>query len=163
MNRFFAGKKRMALVGALAVAAAAAVAAYAYFTTTGSGTGSASVGTSTALTIAQTNTITGLTPAGPSAAVQYSITNAAANGDQNLGKVTVSNIAVDSTHQTAGCQASWFSATAPASAVGTINAGDTYTSVAGTQPSVQLNESGTKQDACEGATLTLTLAGAAGS
>jgi len=163
MNRFFARKKGMVLVSALAAAAVAAVAAYAYFTTTGSGTGSAGVGTNTALTITQTGSITGLTPAGPSSAVAYTITNAAANGDQNLGKVTVSNIAVDSAHQTAGCQASWFAATAPTSAVGTINAGTTYTSVAGTEPSVQMNESGTNQNACEGATLTLTLSGAAGS
>lgn len=162
MKRWNGRKKKLSLLSALAVAAATAVAAYAYFTTTGSGTGSASVTTNTALTITQTNSITGLTPAGPSAAVTFSITNAAANGDQNLGKVTISNIAVDSTHQTAGCQASWFSAIAPASAVGTINAGTTYTSVAGTQPSVQMTESGTNQNACQGATLTLTLSGAAG-
>jgi hypothetical protein len=114
-------------------------------------------------TITQTNTISGLTPGGGSKTVAFSIANAAGNGAQNLGAVTVSNIAVDSAHATAGCLAAWFSANSPTSAVGTIADGATYTSTSSTQPSVQMNDSGGNQDPCQGATLTLTLSAAQGS
>ena len=152
--------KRVAVVVAVVAALAAATSAYAYFTSTGSGSGSATVGTSAALAITQTNTITGMLPDGAAHTVAYSIDNTGNTFAQNLGKVTVSNfVTSDPTH----CLASWFSANDPTSAVGTIPASSTYASVAGTQPSIQMNDSGTNQDACKGATLTLTLTAAQGS
>jgi hypothetical protein len=163
MKRFITSKKGLALLATLVVSAVAAVGAYAYFTSTGSGTGSASVGSHVALTITQTNTISGLVPDGTAHTVAYSIDNTANTFAQNLGKVTVSNIAVDTTHANAGCLATWFTANAPTDPVGTIAASSTYPSVAGTQPSVQMNDSGSNQSSCEGATLTLTLTGAQGS
>ena len=163
MKRFLTSKKGLALLATFVVAAVAAVGAYAYFTSTGSGTGSASVGSHVALTITQTNTISGLVPDGSAHTVAYTIDNTANTFAQNLGDVTVSNIAVDATHATAGCLATWFSANAPTDPVGTIAASSTYTSDSTTQPSVQMNESGTNQSSCEGAALTLTLSGAQGS
>ena len=153
-------KKRVAVVLAVAAMLVAAASAYAYFTSTGSGSGSATVGTSAALTITQTNVITNVLPDSATHTVAYTVDNSAQSFAQNLGKVTVSNIATsDPTH----CLASWFSANDPTSAVGTIAANSTYSSVAATQPSIQMNESGTNQDACKGATLTLTLTAAQGS
>jgi hypothetical protein len=155
-------KKGLALLAVLVVAAAAAIGGYAYFTSSGSGTGSAAVGTSSALTITQTNTISGVLPDGAAHTVAYSIANTS-TAAQNLGAVTVSNIAVDSAHATAGCLASWFAANAPSSAVGTIAGSTTYNSNSGTQPSIQMNDNNNNQDACKGATLTLTLTAAQGS
>jgi hypothetical protein len=158
MRRFF-GRRRLVFLTVLAVAAAVAVGGYAYFSTTGSGSGSATVGSNTALTITQTNTISGLVPGGSAKSVEYSIDNTAGNGVQNLGKVTISNIAIDSSHATAGCQASWFSANAPSTAVGTIADGGTFdsTSDATTEPSIQMDDSGTNQDSCKGATVSFDL------
>lgn len=142
----------------------AVVAAVAYFTTNGSGTGSASVGSSTAVTVTQTGgAITGLVPGVAAKPVTYSIDNPAGNGNQNLGKVTVSNITVDAGHSAACDAATNFQATAPSSAVGTINDGATYTSTSSTQPTVQMLETGSSQDGCKGATLTLTLTAGQGS
>ena len=153
-------KKGLVLLATLVVAAAATVGGYAYFTSSGSGVGSATVGTSTALTITQTNTISGVLPDSAPHTVAYSIDNTAQSFAQNLGKVTVTNIA---TSDPTNCLASWFSANAPTNAVGTIPAGSTYNSNANTQPSIQMNDNGTNQDACKGATLTLTLNAAQGS
>jgi len=153
-------KKALVLLGVLVVAAVASIGAYAYFSSNGSGQGSAKVGTSASLDITQTNTITDVLPDSATHTVAYTIDNTGNSFAQNLGKVTVSDIATsDPTH----CLASWFSANDPASAVGTINADSTYTSDSTTQPSIQMNESGTDQDACKGATLTLTLSAAQGS
>jgi hypothetical protein len=163
MKKFLKSKKGFALLAALVVAVAASVGAYAYFTSNGSGSGSASVGTSQALTITQTNTVSDLLPDGVAHTVAYSIDNTGQDFAQNLGNVTVSNIAVDEPYASAGCSASWFTANAPSNPVGTIAASSTYHSVAGTQPSIQMNDSGTNQDACKGATLTLTLSAAQGS
>ena len=154
-------KKGLALLAVLAIVAISAVGAYAYFTSNASGNGSASVGTSSALTITQTNTISGLLPDGATHTVAYTIANTS-TAAQNLGNVTVSNIAVDSVHATAGCLASWFTANDPAGAPGTIAGSSTYTSAAGTQPSIQMNDSGGNQDACKGASLALTLTAAQG-
>lgn len=162
MKRIFK-RKRVVFLAVLAVAAVTAVAAFAYFTTTGSGTGTATVGSDTALTIVQTGSTTGLTPAGGAKTVAYTITNATGNGAQNLGVVSISNISVDATHATAGCQASWFIPTAAADPVGTILDGATYTSTASTQPTVFMVNSGTNQDSCKGATLSFDLSAAAGS
>ena len=155
-------KKGYVLLAALVVALAASIGAYAYFTSNGSGTGSASVGTSSSLTITQTNAVSGLLPDGATHTVAFSIANTS-TAAQNLGKVTVSNISVDEPYASNGCQASWFTANAPAGAVGTIAGGLTYNSAPGTQPSIQMNDSGGNQDVCQGATLTLTLTAAQGS
>lgn len=163
MKRFITSKKGIALLATLVVAAAAAVGAYAYFTSTGSGTGSANVGSHVALTITQTNTISGLVPDNTPHPVEYTIDNTGQDFEQNLGDVTISNITVDAAHAGAGCQSSWFKANAPSAAVGTIPASQTYTSDATTEPSVEMDESGSNQSSCEGATLTLTLSAAQGS
>jgi hypothetical protein len=163
MRRFIKSKRGLILLATLVVAAAAAVGAYAYFTTTGSGNGTASVGTNSPLTIVQSGSVTGLTPDGGAQSVAYTINNPTADGAQSLGVVSISNITVDPTHVGAGCMASWFSSTAAASPVGTIAAGGTYTSVAGTEPTIQLNNVASDQSSCEGATLSFDLNAVQGS
>lgn len=157
--KFIKSKKGLVLLATLAVAAAAAIGAYAYFTSTGHGTGSASVGTNAALTITQTGSVTGMLPDSAAHSVSYTIDNTA-TFSQNLGEVTISNIATsDPTH----CLASWFSANDPSAAVGTVAAGDTFTSGATTEPSIQMNDSAVNQDACKNATISFDLDAAQGS
>lgn len=157
-------KKGIALLATLVVAVVAAVGAYAYFTTTGTGPGSAKVGSNTGLTITAGAVPTGLTPGGGAMSVPYSISNPSANGVQNLGVVSIAGITVDATHAGNGCLASWFTSSPATTAVGTIVAGGSYTSSGGTdEPTVQMNNIGSSQDACQGATLSFTLNAAQGS
>lgn len=160
MRRFF-GRKQIVFLAALAIAAATAVGGYAYFTTPGSGSGTATVGTSTALTITQTGTITGLLPGSAAVPITYTITNSAGNGAQNLGIVSATIGSV--TGGSGTCDASNFTVAAASSPVGTIADGATYTSSASTEPTLQMIETGTNQDACQGATVSLSLSAAQGS
>lgn len=136
--------------------------AYAYFTTTASGSGSATVGSNTTLTITQTGSITNLVPGGPSLPVTYTISNPSANGNQSLGAVSATITSVTPTTGNT-CATSNFTTSAAATAVGEITAGSTYTPTSSTEPTVQMVETNTNQDGCEGATVNLTLAAAMGS
>ncbi len=160
-RRFTRSKARIVVsLGVLAAIGIAGV-AIAYFTTTGSGTGTATVGSSTALTITQTGSVTGLTPGGPSQPVAYTIANPSANGNQSLGVVsaTVSSVTPVGANT---CATSNFTTSPASAAVGTINSGSTFTSAAATEPTVQMTETGTNQDGCQGATVNLTLTAAPG-
>lgn len=162
----FLMRKQAVFLAALVVAAVGAVAAYAGFSSQGSGAGTATVGTSTPLTIAQTNAITGLLPGSTAEPVEYSIVNASGNGAQNLGLVTASITSVSGGSNTPSvCTASNFQVTAATVPVGTIADGATFDSTSDTasEPKVQMVETGTNQDGCEGATVHLTLSAAEGS
>jgi hypothetical protein len=154
------GRKITALsfVAALALAGAA----IAYFTTNGSGTGTAPVGSSTSLTITHTGSISNLVPAAAAQPVTFTINNPSGKGNQNLGKVSATVASVTPTNGNT-CTAANFTTTTASSAVGTINDGATYTSVVSTQPSVQMIDTGSNQDGCQGATVNLTLSAAQGS
>jgi len=157
-------KKLLVALAAIVVVAMAAIGAYAYFTTTGSGAGTASAGADTPLTLVQSAAVSNLTPGGGAKSVPYTIDNTpASNGVQNLGVVSITGLTVDEPFASAGCLVAWFSTTPAASAIGTIAAGGTFTSGASTQPSIQLNNIASSQDACKNATLSFTLSAAAGS
>ena len=163
MKRFM--NKKVAAIGlAAGLALGAAGAAFAYFTTTASGPGSATVGTNTALDIVQTGSISGLTPGGPTVPVTYTIDNPTGNGAQNLGVVTFTITGFSGNTNTPNtCTAADFTITPGGSVVGTIADGATYTSVVGTEPTIQMKETGANQNGCENAVLTLSLTAAAGS
>jgi len=139
----------------------AVVAAVAYYTTTGSGSGSATVGTSHALTITQTGSVSNLAPSAAAQSVHYTINNPAGNGNQNLGKVSVTGITVTPTSGNT-CTSSNFQVTTAGSAVGTVNDGATFTSSSSTEPTVQMIDTGLNQDGCQGASLSFTLSAAQG-
>jgi len=82
----FGTKKRIAIAASLLVVVIGASAAFAYWTQGGSGTGSASAGTTTAISVYQTNTVTGLYPGGPAVALSGDFIN------PNPGSVTVDHI-----------------------------------------------------------------------
>ena len=134
------------------ILAVSATAAFAYWTATGTGSGTAATAeSSTNLTITQ-NSFDGsaLVPGGAAQAVSGTIANA--NTFAAPIASFVANVSVDSAHATAGCLASWY-AVPSLSAPNSVPAGGSV-SFAGT---VRLNDQPTtNQDACKGATVTLT-------
>jgi len=147
-------KKRVALAAIVAVALAiASGVAYAYFTATGAGTGSATVGNSTAIVL--TPTITGtLVPGGTAATVSILVKNNG-GGAQRVGTITLASITPDGGHST--CVTTLGAAPANAftmadvSVATTLAPGGTVTKTG----SLQMNDTGISQDACQGATLSL--------
>jgi hypothetical protein len=155
MLRRLRTKRALAALSALAVLALVG-SAIAYFTNTGSGTGSATVGSSSAVTLA--GTITGtLYPAGNPASVSVLVTNPASSS-QYVNKVQLASITTDAGHST--CDLSMSGAT-PAFTMSDILVAQTLTKsgTAGDHATVtgslQMNDTGVSQDACQNAPLTV--------
>jgi hypothetical protein len=145
-------KKLIAGAAVAALALGAGGAAFAYFSANGAGTGSATVGSSTAVTLA--GTITGtLYPAGAPAGVSVLVTNGG-SGSQLVGAVTLASITTDATHSS--CDLS-VSGTNAAFTMADIAVNTTLTASASTTKTgtLQMNDTGVAQDACQGAPLTL--------
>jgi hypothetical protein len=159
-------KKLFAAMGTIAALAVGAI-AVAYFTgASGSGTGSSTVGSSTAWSVAVNSGSATYTPAGYTAiypgsgneAIPFTVTNNG-KGAQNLRTVTYAikndggspaNAETSTGTVITGCQASWFTAAADASNTtlpSDLAAGGTYTG----KVDVTMSDSGTSQDACQGA------------
>ncbi|HEX8073958.1 MAG TPA: hypothetical protein VF545_03160 [Thermoleophilaceae bacterium] len=146
--------KKVAVV--LAISLVAAVAAYAYWTNGGSGTGTSGTGTNVAITATQTTTPSGLYPGGPTAALagQFNNTNA---GPVHVNQVsaTISSVTgpnIDGTHP---CAASNYQLNGfPVTVNADVPSGTAQGSWSGA--SIQLLDSGTNQDGCKNATVTLT-------
>lgn len=147
-------KKRVVAVtaiGALALAAGA----YAYFSSTGSGTATASVGSSTAMTIKGTVS-SNLYPGG-SSPVSFTIDNPS-SGAQRVGTISLTSIAVDAGHSTcskviSGGNPDFTMAPVVVNKVFPSGNGQTVTQTG----TLAMNDTGVNQDACQGATLTLSL------
>ena len=155
MLRRFTKKRALAALSAVAVLAVPG-AAIAYFTDTGSGTGSATVGSASTVTLA--GTITGtLVPAGSPASVSVLVTNPG-SGSQYVNTVHLNSITTDAGHSTCDLSVSGGTPAFTMSDI-TVNqtltksgtAGD-HTTVTG---SLQMNDTGVSQNACQGAPLTL--------
>jgi hypothetical protein len=151
----FLDKRRMlvalASIGALAIAAAA----YAYFTTTGSGTATATVGTASAVTLK--GTVTGNLYPGSSSPVSLTVDNPS-SGKQRVGTISLEKIAPDAGHSSCsvvitGGNPDFTMADVVVNKVFSTGNGQAV-GVGGT---LTMNDTGVNQDACQGATLTLTL------
>ena len=148
-------KKRALVALGCACALAVTGAAIAYFTSNGSGTGTATVGSSSAVTLHAT--ISSSLYPGSSSPVSFTVDNPS-SGVQRVGTVSLASISVDSGHSTcsttiSGGNPDFTMAAVPVNQV--INPGNGQ-SVAATG-TLTMNETGTNQDACQGATLTLHL------
>lgn len=145
-------KKRRLLPVALAilVLVVGSGVAYAYWTSGGSNTGSAGVGTSQALTVTQSGTVTGLVPGGDAQPVTVHVVNPA-SFSQSLSAVAIS---VNEAALPAGCQVAWFSVTQPVIGLPVLLLGLGSTDEVG---HIQMIDSGTNQDPCQGAALILDL------
>jgi hypothetical protein len=149
-------KKRVVLAAIMAIALAiASGVAYAYFTATGAGSGSATVGNATSIVL--TPTITGtLYPGGTPASVSVVVKNNG-GGAQYVNLIHLASITPDSGHSTCvttiGAGPANAFTMADVSVASTIAPAGTTTKVG----SLQMNDTGITQDACQGATLTLNL------
>lgn len=151
-------KKRLTII--LVTAAVLVVGggvAFAYWTSTGTGTGAATTGTSTAFVVTSSAPTGGpLTPGGPAQTVAFNVNNPS-SGIQNLASVTVTIaegvVAGVPTpwDDVPGCSAADYTIGTPDFDPGDIPAGG---DLAGTV-TITMNNLGSNQDACKGATVPL--------
>jgi hypothetical protein len=151
-------KKRFAVLGAIAILAMAGI-AVAYFTSTGSGSGSATVGEATAFKVTVSAATGGpLYPGSGSENLAYTVKNEG-SGAQNVN-ATSASVASDEGgditqggEPVEGCKAAWFTATdsspAPVDLAGSESASGSV--------EVTMQDSGTNQDACQGASPDITV------
>ena len=151
---FLANKRvltSLAGVGVLAIAAAA----YAYFTTTGSGTATATVGTSSAVTLK--GTVTGNLYPGSSSPVSMTVDNPS-SGKQRVGTISLEKITPDAGH--ASCSVV-ITGGNPDFTMADVVVNKTYATgnnqAVTPSGTLAMNDTGVNQDACQGATLTLSL------
>ncbi len=138
-------KRRLIAVAVVAVAIAIAGGAFAYFSSTGSGTGTAGVGSTSNIELSSPSVGT-LYPGGSAVPVTVTIHNPG-NGNEYVG--TISGSVADG--GTGGnCLGSWFTV-APIVYDTNVTAGASPTA----NTTVTMNDSGTNQDPCQGATLTI--------
>jgi hypothetical protein len=148
-------KKRAFIALGCTCALAVAGVAFAYFTSSGSGTGTATAGSSSAVTLHAA--ISNSLYPGSSSPVSFTVDNPS-SGVQRVGTVTLSSISVDGAHSTCsttltGGNPDFTMAAVPVNQV--VNPGNGQSvSATGT---LTMNETGTNQDPCQGATLTLHL------
>lgn len=132
-----------------------AAAAYAYFTTTGSGTATATVGSSSAVTLK--GTVTGNLYPGSSSPVTLTIDNPS-SGKQRVGTISLEKITADAGHASCSVVTSGGN---PDFTMADVVVNKTYAPGNGQavtpNGSLTMNDTGVSQDACQGATLTLTL------
>jgi hypothetical protein len=147
-------KRILVALGCVSALAVAGI-ALAYFTSTGSGTGTATAGSSSSVTLHATIS-SSLFP-GSSSPVTFTVDNPS-SGVQRVGTVSLASISVDGAHSTCsttitGGNPDFTMAAVPVNQV--INPGNGQSvSATGT---LTMNETGTNQDPCQGATLTLHL------
>lgn len=148
-------KRALLAISAVGVLAVAGI-AIAYFTSTGSGTATATVGSGSAVTIKGTVSST-LYPGG-SSPVTFTIDNPS-SAKQRVGTITLTGIAVDAGHSTCSKVITGGNPdfTMPAVVVNSTFASGNNQSVTPTG-TLTMNDTGISQDACQGATLTLSLA-----
>jgi hypothetical protein len=153
MNSLNRKRVIIGLAGVCVVAIAAV--AYAYFTSTGSGTATATVGTSSAVTIK--GTVSGNLYPGSSSTVTLTVDNPS-SGKQRVGTVSLEKITADAGHSTCSVVTTGGN---PDFTMADVVVNKTYGPGNGQAVTptgtLTMNDTGINQDACQGATLTLSL------
>lgn len=141
-----------AAVGVLAVA----VAAYAYFTSTGSGTATATAGSSSPVTLHAS--LAGSLYPGASQTVTFTVDNPS-SGNERVGTISLTKVQPDAGHSSCSTTISGGN---PDFTMPAVTVNKTYSPGSGQSVTpngtLTMNDTGVNQDACQGATLTLTLA-----
>jgi hypothetical protein len=153
----FTKKKAIAVAAAMAVLLSGAGAAFAYWTNSGSGSGSASTGTNVAVTVNQTSTITGLYPGQAAQTLSGNFSNPNA-GPTYVTAVTATGYTIDATHVTGGCTVAGGNYTLGGTATVGADVPAGANQGAWTGLTITMNNLVTNQDACKGATVTITYA-----
>jgi hypothetical protein len=149
--------KKRAITGAVAISALVlAAGALAYFSSTGAGTASATVGSSTAVTLH--GTVSGSLYPGASSTVTFTIDNTS-SASERVGTITLTKVQPDGSHPT--CSTT-ITGEKPDFTMAAVTVNKSYSPGSGQTVTptgtLTMNETGANQDACQGATLTLTLA-----
>jgi hypothetical protein len=130
--------------------------AYAYFTSAGAGTATATVGTSSAVVLK--GTVAGNLYPGAAQTVTFTVDNPS-SGAQRVGTISLTKVQADAGHATC---ATTISGENPDFAMAAVAVNKVYAAGNGQAVtptgSLKMNDTGVSQDACQGATLTLTLA-----
>jgi len=156
MRKMTKKNKIAAVAASAALVAVGGGAAYAYWSTNGAGTGTAAAATGTSNVTINVTVDPGVTPGGAPKTITYTATNP----NSSSSPVTLANPQVTATNKT-GCLPGWFTATVPSDANGVA----TTTTVAGNAPAAALGTgtltmadlADTDQNACKGATVTVTV------
>jgi hypothetical protein len=147
-------KQGLLALGCICALALAGV-AYAYFTTTGSGTVTASVGTGSAVTLK--GTVTGNLYPGSASPVSLTVDNPS-SAKQRVGTISLEKITADAGHSSCSVVITGGN---PDFAMADVVVNKTYGPGNGQavtpSGSLTMNDTGVSQDACQGATLTLTV------
>lgn len=148
--------KRRVLLGLASICVLAlAAGAYAYFTSTGSGTVTATVGSSSAVTLK--GTVTGNLYPGSSSPVSLTVDNPS-SGSQRVGTVSLEKITADAGHSSCSVVTTGGN---PDFTMADVAVNKTFGpgngQAAGAGGTLTMNDTGVSQNACQGATLTLTL------
>ncbi len=151
----FLDKRRVVIALVSLCVLGIAAAAYAYFTTTGSGTATATVGTSSAVTLK--GTVTGNLYPGSSSPVSLTVDNPS-TGKQRVGTISLEKITADAGHPSCSVVTSGGN---PDFTMADVVVNKTFAPGSGQAVTpggtLTMNDTGVNQDACQGATLTLTL------
>lgn len=147
MRRMTKKNKIAAAAASIALVAVGGGAAYAYWSTTGGGNGSATAATGTNAVVIHVAFNKDITP-GSSKPISYT----ADNPNTGSTPVTLTGAVVTASGT---CDASWFVATVPA---GTKTLAGNATNVDMGSGTLTFNDSASSQDACKGATITVTAA-----
>lgn len=161
--RIFSSRKRVVtVVVATAAVIAISIAAFGYWTTGGTGTGSGATGTSTNVTVAQTSTVSAMTPGSPAQPLDFTITNGAAT-NQYVHSVTITITGVNGPNITVAhpCDGSDFTLVQPAPVNADLAQGPHAYSPSGAslamvnKTDVTPGDGLGNQDGCKGATVAL--------
>jgi len=152
-------RKTVAVTLATAVLLSGAGAAFAYWTNIGSGSGAATTGTTTgSITVNQTTVVPGLYP-GMSTPITLAGTFTNTNtGPIHVAAVTATGYTIDGAHVTAGCTVVQGNYTLGGTATVGVDVPNGTNVGSWTGLTISMNNLGTNQDACKGATLTITYA-----
>lgn len=152
----FITKRRLLFSVTAALLIAIVGGAYAYFTSTGTGTATATVGSTSAVVLH--GTVAGALYPGASQTVTFTVDNPS-TGSQRVGTISLTKVQADAGHATCsttitGENPDFTMAAVPVNKVYGPGNAQAVTPTG----SLKMNETGVSQDACQGATLTLTLA-----
>jgi hypothetical protein len=149
-------KKTLAVATAIALLSGGGV-AFAYWTNSGSGTGTAGTGTNAPVSVVQTTSISNLYPGIPAVTLAGNFTNTNA-GPVYVTAVTAPSYTIDATHVTAGCTVAGGHYTLGGTATVGANVPAGTAQGAWTGLTITMNNLGTNQDFCKGATVTVNYA-----
>jgi hypothetical protein len=147
-------KRRLLVIASISALAVAGI-AYAFFSGSGTGNGSGTTaGAPTGITVNQSTVVTNLYPGATATALSGTFDNSNA-GAVHLNSVTASVVSVDPTHTTAGCNFNDYviAGTGTVGSSGNVPAGNGVGSWSGL--TVQLQNTGSNQNACQGATVNI--------